>query len=154
MSGNRNFEGRVHAQVKANYLASPPLVVAYALAGTVNIDFQTDPIGYDTERSSLYILKDIWPTSEEIKEAIATFLNARDVPQQIRECIYANERWNAIDVPEGELYEWDANSTYIQNPPFFEDLGDKLDDIADIRGCTRSGIAWGFRNNGPYLASR
>jgi aconitate hydratase len=134
LSGNRNFEGRVHAQVKANYLASPPLVVAYALAGTVNIDLTKDPIGYDKNNQPVY-LKDIWPTNAEVQEAI----NAALTPDMFREkyanVFRANERWNAIDVPEGELYEWDPNSTYIQNPPFFENLSSEVGDIQDIRGA-------------------
>ncbi|MED5020074.1 aconitate hydratase AcnA [Paenibacillus chibensis] len=132
LSGNRNFEGRVHAQVKANYLASPPLVVAYALAGTVNIDLKNDPIGYDQNDEPVY-LKDIWPTSEEIKEAISLSVNAEMFRQKYANVFTANERWNAIPVPEGELYEWDENSTYIQNPPFFENLGTELKDIKDIK---------------------
>lgn len=132
LSGNRNFEGRVHAQVKANYLASPPLVVAYALAGTVNIDLQNDPLGYDKDNNPVY-LKDIWPTSAEIQEAINTSLNRDMFRNKYANVFTANERWNAIEVPEGELYEWDENSTYIQNPPFFEGLGDELNDIQNIR---------------------
>lgn len=134
LSGNRNFEGRVHAQVKANYLASPPLVVAYALAGTVDIDFETDPIGHDQNNKPVF-LKDIWPSSEEIKDAIASSLNAQMFRNKYENVFTANERWNKIAVPEGELYEWDPNSTYIQNPPFFQELGDKLNDISDIRAA-------------------
>ncbi|MGZ7443400.1 aconitate hydratase AcnA [Paenibacillus sp. TH7-28] len=134
LSGNRNFEGRVHAQVKANYLASPPLVVAYALAGTVNIDLQNDPIGYDGNNQPVY-LKDIWPSSAEIKEAIAASLSPDMFRSKYEHVFTQNERWNAIPVPQGELYEWDEQSTYIQNPPFFEKIGDGLSDIADIRSA-------------------
>ncbi|MNW29005.1 Aconitate hydratase [compost metagenome] len=134
LSGNRNFEGRVHAQVKANYLASPPLVVAYALAGNVNVDLQNDPIGYDQEQQPVY-LKDIWPTSEEIKEAISLSLSPEMFRSKYENVFTANEKWNAIDVPEGELYEWDEKSTYIQNPPFFERLQDGVQDIAEIRNA-------------------
>ncbi|BCG57230.1 aconitate hydratase AcnA [Paenibacillus sp. URB8-2] len=134
ISGNRNFEGRVHAQVKANYLASPPLVVAYALAGTVNIDLQNDPLGYDTLGEPVY-LKDIWPTSAEIREAIQLSVSPEMFRSKYENVFTANERWNAIPVPEGELYEWDENSTYIQNPPFFEHLADGLGDIEDINGA-------------------
>lgn len=134
LSGNRNFEGRVHAQVKANYLASPPLVVAYALAGNVNVDLQKDPIGYDQEQQPVY-LKDIWPTSEEIKEAISLSLSPEMFRSKYENVFTANEKWNAIDVPEGELYEWDEKSTYIQNPPFFEKLQDGVQDIAEIRNA-------------------
>ena len=131
LSGNRNFEGRVHAQVKANYLASPPLVVAYALAGTVNIDLANDPIGYDQNDQPVY-LKDIWPTNDEIKEAVAASLNPQMFRDKYENVFTQNERWNAISVPEGESYEWDEKSTYIQNPPFFTNLGSELNDISDI----------------------
>ncbi|AZK44822.1 aconitate hydratase AcnA [Paenibacillus lentus] len=134
LSGNRNFEGRVHAQVKANYLASPPLVVAYALAGTVNIDLQNDPIGYDQNDQPVY-LKDIWPTSAEIKEAIGLSVKPEMFRSKYENVFTQNERWNAIPVPEGELYEWDEKSTYIQNPPFFERISEGLQDIADIRSA-------------------
>ncbi|WP_028552376.1 aconitate hydratase AcnA [Paenibacillus sp. UNC451MF] len=134
LSGNRNFEGRVHAQVKANYLASPPLVVAYALAGTVNIDLANDPIGYDQANQPVY-LKDIWPSKDEIQEAITTAMSPDIYRDKYSNVFRANERWNAIDVPEGELYEWDEKSTYIANPPFFENLGAGISDIADIKGA-------------------
>ncbi|SMG51738.1 aconitate hydratase AcnA [Paenibacillus aquistagni] len=132
LSGNRNFEGRVHAQVKANYLASPPLVVAYALAGTVNIDLANDPIGYDQNDQPVY-LKDIWPTNAEIKEAVAQAITPDMFREKYEHIFTQNERWNAIPVPEGELYEWDEKSTYIQNPPFFTNLGDTLNNIQDIK---------------------
>lgn len=132
LSGNRNFEGRVHAQVKANYLASPPLVVAYALAGTVNIDLQNDPLGYDQNDQPVF-LKDIWPSSKEIKDAIGLSVSPEMFRSKYENVFTQNERWNSIPVPEGELYEWDEKSTYIQNPPFFEQIGDGLQDIADVR---------------------
>ncbi|MHA0858143.1 aconitate hydratase AcnA [Paenibacillus sp. CMAA1364] len=134
LSGNRNFEGRVHAQVKANYLASPPLVVAYALAGTVNIDLNNDPLGYDQNNQPVY-LKDIWPSSAEIKEAIEMSLTPEMFRKKYANVFTANDRWNAIPVPEGELYEWDNKSTYIQNPPFFENLEPTLTDIGEIRSA-------------------
>ncbi|MNK54434.1 Aconitate hydratase [compost metagenome] len=134
ISGNRNFEGRVHAQVKANYLASPPLVVAYALAGTVNIDLQNDPLGHDQEGNPVY-LKDIWPTSQEIKDAIGLSVSPAMFRSKYENVFTQNERWNSIPVPEGELYEWDEKSTYIANPPFFEKLADGLQDIEEIRGA-------------------
>lgn len=134
LSGNRNFEGRIHAQIKANYLASPPLVVAYALAGTVNIDFAKEPIGYDANGEGVF-LKDIWPTSEEIASAIGSSLTP-DMFRAKYENVYTqNERWNAIPVPEGELYEWDPASTYIANPPFFDKLADGIRDVEDIKSA-------------------
>jgi len=135
LSGNRNFEGRVHAQVKANYLASPPLVVAYALAGTVNIDLANDPIGYDQNNEPVY-LKDIWPTNQEIRDAVREAVNPDMFRSKYENVFTQNERWNAIDVPKGESYEWDAKSTYIQNPPFFENIGAGISDMADITGAS------------------
>jgi len=134
LSGNRNFEGRVHAQVKANYLASPPLVVVYALAGTVDIDLTKDPIGVDKNGQPVY-LKDIWPTNEEVQQAIESVLSPDMFRAKYANVFTQNERWNRIPVPQGELYEWDPNSTYIQNPPFFENLGSEPGDIADITGA-------------------
>ncbi|WP_054026469.1 aconitate hydratase AcnA [Bacillus sp. FJAT-28004] len=134
LSGNRNFEGRVHAQVKANYLASPPLVIAYALAGTTNIDLTTEPIGF-TEDNKPVFLKDIWPTSQEINDAMTAALNPQMFRDKYENVFTQNERWNAISVPKGESYEWDAKSTYIQNPPFFENLSPELSDIKDIHSA-------------------
>ncbi|WP_080832904.1 aconitate hydratase AcnA [Cohnella massiliensis] len=134
LSGNRNFEGRVHAQVKANYLASPPLVVAYALAGTVNIDLANDPIGFGKDNEPVY-LKDIWPTNDEIQEAIRQSLSPDMFRAKYENVFTQNEQWNQIPVPQGELYEWDPKSTYIANPPFFTDLGSEPGDIADIKSA-------------------
>ncbi len=135
ISGNRNFEGRVHAQVKANYLASPPLVIAYALAGTTNIDLANEPIGYSHDNEPVF-LKDIWPTSQEINDAMAAALTAQMFRDKYENVFTQNERWNAISVPKGESYEWDEKSTYIQNPPFFEGLGSELSDISDIHSAS------------------
>ncbi len=139
LSGNRNFEGRVHAQVKANYLASPPLVVAYALAGTVDIDLTTEPLGVGTDGQPVY-LKDIWPSSKEVQDALNAAMSPEAFREKYKDVFRANDRWNALEVPEGELYEWDAKSTYIQEPPFFEGLEGGLDDIADIRGAKVMGL--------------
>ncbi|WEK56393.1 MAG: aconitate hydratase AcnA [Candidatus Cohnella colombiensis] len=132
LSGNRNFEGRIHAAVKANYLASPPLVVAYALAGTVNIDLANEPIGYDNDDQPVY-LKDIWPTSEEIQQAVFSSLTPDMFRAKYENVFTQNEQWNQIPVPQGELYEWDAKSTYIANPPFFTDLAPQAGDINNIK---------------------
>ena len=118
LSGNRNFEGRVHPLIKANYLASPPLVVAYALAGTVQKDLLTEPLGEDDQGRAVY-LKDIWPSSTEIEEIVAATVHATLFEKQYGS-IFDNDRWNAIHVPTGPLYEWDKNSTYIQEAPFFK----------------------------------
>ncbi|BCJ88006.1 aconitate hydratase AcnA [Effusibacillus dendaii] len=134
LSGNRNFEGRIHPQVKANYLASPPLVIAYALAGTVDIDMANEPIGYGTDNQPVY-LKDIWPSSEEIKAAISKAVRPELFRQRYSNVFSGNEIWNHIDSPEGMLYNWDENSTYIQEPSFFKDLGEQLNSISNINGA-------------------
>lgn len=134
LSGNRNFEGRIHPDVKANYLASPPLVVAYALAGTVDIDFETDPIGYDSDNNPVYF-KDIWPSNEEIMKTVEASMNADQFREQYAQVFDANERWNQMDTPTGELYDWDENSTYIQEPPFFVNLSPDLEPIQEIKGA-------------------
>ena len=134
LSGNRNFEGRVHPQVRANYLASPPLVVAYALAGTVDIDFESEPLGNDRTGSPVY-LRDIWPSQAEVGQAMDRAIR----PEMFRES-YANvwdgnPTWNAIPVAGGALYEWRPNSTYIQEPPFFTGHRPALEPISEIRGA-------------------
>jgi aconitate hydratase len=121
LSGNRNFEGRIHANVKANYLASPPLVVAYAIAGTVDIDLINDPIGKDQKGNSVF-LKDIWPSSEEIAAHLENAVRPDIFNKMYNGIADSNEEWNAIPVTGGELFEWDETSTYIQEPPFFVDL--------------------------------
>ncbi|GAB7386865.1 aconitate hydratase AcnA [Bacillaceae bacterium] len=134
LSGNRNFEGRIHPLVKANYLASPPLVIAYALAGTVDIDLIREPIGYGRNGEPVY-LKDIWPTPQEIQEAMRAATDPELFRRQYANVFTANERWNKIDAPKGDLYEWDENSTYIQEPPFFVDLKPEAEPIKEIRGA-------------------
>ena len=118
LSGNRNFEGRVHPLTRANYLASPPLVVAYALAGTVNIDFETEPIGTDTEGNPVF-LRDIWPSRDDVQKVTSSVITPKlfqDIYTKIQK---GTERWNALQAPQGLLYQWDEKSTYIHNPPFF-----------------------------------
>lgn len=134
LSGNRNFEGRIHAQVKMNYLASPPLVVAYAIAGTVNIDLATEPLGTGKDGQPVY-LKDIWPTVQEVKDAVAHAITPDMFHAKYGNVFKQNERWNNIPVPEGTLYEWDSKSTYIQEPPFFEGLSPEPGDIGNIYGA-------------------
>jgi aconitate hydratase len=121
LSGNRNFEGRINPHTRANYLASPPLVVAYALAGTMDIDFDTEPLGRDPNGEPVY-LKDLWPTQEEIRAAIRESLKPELYKEQYAHVFEGNERWNEISIPEGDLYAWNPDSTYIQEPPFFEKM--------------------------------
>lgn len=128
LSGNRNFEGRVHPLIKANYLASPPLVVAYALAGTVQKDLLTEPLGMNVDGEDIF-LRDIWPSSAEIEEVIAATVHS-DLFEKQYGHIFENERWDAIDAPTGPLYEWDADSSYIQEAPFFK-VGSQNDVLGD-----------------------
>ncbi|MBC5636064.1 aconitate hydratase AcnA [Ornithinibacillus sp. BX22] len=121
LSGNRNFEGRIHPLVKANYLASPPLVVAYALAGTVDVDLAKDAIGTDADGEPIY-LNDIWPSMEEIKNEVNRVVNPEIFRKEYENVFNSNEKWNEIDTTDEPLFEWDEDSTYIQNPPFFEGL--------------------------------
>lgn len=134
LSGNRNFEGRIHQNVKANYLASPPLVVAYALAGTVDIDLTTEPIGKGTDGQDVY-LKDIWPTTQEIAEHLENAVRPDLFHKNYDGIADSNEEWNAIPVPTGDLYEWDDASTYIQLPPFFENMDRGTTPIQPIHGA-------------------
>jgi len=134
LSGNRNFEGRIHPEVKANYLASPPLVVAYAIAGTVDIDLTKDPIGHDRQGAPIY-LKDLWPSQEEIAEIMSRSVRPAMFQKMYANVWDGNPAWNAIPVRGGELYEWSAESTYIQDPPFFADLTPEMPPIGDITGA-------------------
>jgi aconitate hydratase len=136
LSGNRNFEGRIHPYVRANYLASPPLVVAFALAGTVDIDLLNEPLGMDQEDQPVY-LADIWPTSAEVREAISQAVQPEMFTDKYANVFSGNDTWNAIQGGESELYNWDPGSTYIQEPPFFSSLTLDAPHIEDIGG--RSG---------------
>ncbi|WMW25390.1 aconitate hydratase AcnA [Methanolobus sediminis] len=134
LSGNRNFEGRINSQVKANYLASPMLVVAYALAGTVDIDLTKEPIACDPNGQPVY-LKDIWPGKEELNECIRGAVTPEMFKAQYSNVYNGTELWRELDAPEGLLYDWDADSTYIQEPPFFKDFPLDVDGLADIKGA-------------------
>ncbi|MBV7478386.1 aconitate hydratase AcnA [Pseudomonas sp. PDM31] len=133
LSGNRNFEGRVHPLVKTNWLASPPLVVAYALAGTVRIDLSSEPLGTD-QNGKLVYLRDIWPSSQEIAEAVAR-VNTAMFHKEYAEVFAGDEQWQAIVVPQAATYVWQADSTYIQHPPFFDDIGGPPPVVKDVAGA-------------------
>ncbi|MDR6178092.1 MULTISPECIES: aconitate hydratase AcnA [unclassified Pseudomonas] len=130
LSGNRNFEGRVHPLVKTNWLASPPLVVAYALAGSVKVDLTQEPLGMGNDGQPVY-LKDVWPTQQEVADAVQK-LDTAMFHKQYGAVFDGDEKWQAIQVPDAETYVWDADSTYIQNPPFFETIAGDPPRIADI----------------------
>lgn len=133
LSGNRNFEGRVHAEVRMNYLASPPLVVAYAIAGTMNIDLQNDAIAQDSDGKDVY-LKDIWPTQAEVKDAINQSVNREEFAQAYADVYRGEDRWLKLESPEGQLFDW-TDSTYIQHPPYFEGISKDISDADDITGA-------------------
>lgn len=133
LSGNRNFEGRIHPLVKANYLASPPLVVAYALAGTVNIDFAKEAIGKDKDGKDVFF-KDIWPTTEEVKEVVSRAVTPELFRKEYERVFDSNSRWNQIQTSNEALYSWNDDSTYIQNPPFFEGLSAVPEKIEALKG--------------------
>ncbi len=134
LSGNRNFEGRIHSQVRAAFLASPPLVVAYALAGTVDLDLTSDPIGCDPNGQDIY-LRDIWPTQEEVRAAVEAAVDPAMFREEYAMVFAGDERWRGLDVPEGDVYDWKASSTYVQEPPFFQDLAPEPTAPGDIRGA-------------------
>ena len=133
LSGNRNFEGRISQHIKANYLASPPLVVAYAIAGTVNQDINSDPLGKGKDGQPVY-LKDIWPSQEEIEEA-EKLISSDMYKKEYKDTSESSPMWNAIEAPTGKVYEWDDSSTYIQNPPFFTEMELDLVSLQDITGA-------------------
>ncbi len=134
LSGNRNFEGRIQQDVKANYLMSPPLVVAYALAGTMEIDLQNDPIGKDRDNNDVY-LKDIWPTQAEVAGYIETSIDRDLFTRSYADVFKGDEKWAEIDAPAGELFEWEDSSTYIKNPPYFQDMPRQAPDrVPDLHG--------------------
>ena len=139
LSGNRNFEGRVHAEVKMNYLASPPLVVAYALAGTVNIDLSLEPLGKDISGNDVF-LKDIWPSNQEISDAIAASIGPEMFKKNYADVFKGDSRWNQIASPEGEIFAWSGDSTYIKNPPYFDGMSMVIGSIADIHGARLLGL--------------
>ncbi len=134
LSGNRNFEGRVHAAVKANYLASPPLVVVYALAGRIDIDFDHEPIGEDKNGQPVY-LKDIWPSQKEIFDAVAASIKPEMFEKEYANVYEGNEHWKSLPLLEGEMYQWDEKSTYIKNPPFFDEMPLEVPPLQDIHNA-------------------
>jgi aconitate hydratase len=133
LSGNRNFEGRVNPLTKANYLASPPLVVAYALAGRMDIDFQTEPLGH--HEGNPVFLRDIWPSREELESVIHEVIRPEMFLEVYTSIAQGTDKWNSLHAPEGEFFEWSDESTYIHNPPFFDTLTPQLPQIHDIQGA-------------------
>ena len=134
LSGNRNFEGRINPDVKMNYLASPPLVVAYALAGTMDIDLINDPLGTDEQGNAVH-LKDIWPTEAEIDEIVASSIGAEMFSDSYADVFAGDEQWQSLPTPEGQTFAWDADSTYVRKPPYFEGMPADPEPVTDISGA-------------------
>ena len=134
LSGNRNFEGRINPHTRANYLASPPLVVAYALAGRMDIDLYREPIGIDKQGEAVF-LKDIWPDLTEIQEAVQASVRKEMFEKEYAEVFTGDDRWRALEIPEGDLYAWDGSSTYVKNPPFFENMSLQPEPPSDIENA-------------------
>ncbi|MET7998887.1 aconitate hydratase AcnA [Amycolatopsis sp. NPDC005232] len=134
LSGNRNFEGRINPDVKMNYLASPPLVIAYALAGTMDFDFENQPLGQDTDGNDVF-LKDIWPSPQEIQETIDSSITQEMFSKDYADVFDGGERWKALPTPEGKTFEWDTESTYVRKPPYFEGMQAEPAPVTDISGA-------------------
>lgn len=134
LSGNRNFEGRINPDIKMNYLASPPLVIAYALAGTMDLDFASEPLGRDREGNDVF-LTDIWPSAQEVEETIASTIDRGMFTDGYSDVFAGDERWRSLPTPEGDTFAWAEDSTYVRRPPYFEGMTMDLTPVADIRGA-------------------
>jgi aconitate hydratase len=134
LSGNRNFEARIHPEVKANYLASPPLVVAYALAGRMDVDLETEPIGRDRDGDDVY-LADIWPSPEQVQAVIARTIRSEMFTHTYSDVYAGDEHWRALPVPEGDLFAWEPDSTYVRQPPYFEGMAREAGTVEDVNGA-------------------
>ncbi|ANS77980.1 Aconitate hydratase [Serinicoccus hydrothermalis] len=134
LSGNRNFEGRINPDVKMNYLASPPLVIAYALAGTMDFDFESEPLGQDKDGNDVF-LQDIWPAPEDVESTIASSISRDMFTEDYSDVFAGDERWQSLDTPDGNTFEWAGESTYVRKPPYFEGMGAEPEQVEDISGA-------------------
>jgi aconitate hydratase len=134
LSGNRNFEGRINPDVKMNYLASPPLVVAYALAGSMDLDITTEPLGQDSEGNDVF-LRDIWPSSAEVQSVVESAIESEMYTRGYADVFAGDERWRTLPTPTGDIFEWDAESTYVRKPPYFDGMGREPQPVTDIEGA-------------------
>jgi aconitate hydratase len=134
LSGNRNFEGRINPDVKMNYLASPPLVIAYALAGTMDFDFETEPLGKDNDGNDVF-LRDIWPSQKDVSDTIASAINSEMFVKNYADVFKGDERWRNLPTPSGNTFEWDPNSTYVRKPPYFARMAAEPEPVRDITGA-------------------
>ena len=153
LSGNRNFEGRIHPEVKMNYLASPPLVVAYAIAGRMDINLIDEPLGEDPDGNPVY-LKDVWPDAHEIQDFIRENVTSAMFSSNYKSVFEGDDLWNSMDTPTGEMFEWEDDSTYVRNPPYFEGMDMDPDPIGDITGNPGAGQVWRLGHDRPYLPRR
>ena len=151
LSGNRNFEGRINPDVKMNYLASPPLVVAYALAGTMDIDLVEDPLGIDADGNEVY-LRDLWPSEQEVAETVESAVQSDMFRSSYGEVFEGDERWNSLDVPTGDRFAWPEDSTYVRQPPYFEGMPPEPERADRHRGRARARRARRQRHDRPHLA--
>ena len=150
LSGNRNFEGRINPDVKMNYLASPPLVVAYALAGSMDVDLFNDPLGQDQDGNDVF-LKDIWPTAKEVEDVIATAITSEMFTTDYADVFAGDEQWQELPTPEGNTFEWDPDSTYVRKPPYFDGMPDEPAPVDGHRG--RPGAAASSATRSPPTTS-
>ena len=134
LSGNRNFEGRIHPLVQMNFLASPPLVVAYSLVGTMNINLANDSIGKDKDDNDVY-LKDIWPSQSEVSAALSSSINSEMFASSYKSVFDGDDNWNSLDIATGEKFAWDSKSTYIKHPPYFENMKQEPTGVMDIKNA-------------------
>jgi aconitate hydratase len=134
LSGNRNFEGRINPDVKMNYLASPPLVIAYALAGTMDFDFENDPLGQDKDGQDVY-LRDIWPNPTEVEQVISESISQEMFQDDYKDVFTGDERWRSLETPEGATFDWDSESTYVRKPPYFEGMEAQPEPVTDVSGA-------------------
>ncbi|RHW24435.1 aconitate hydratase [Nocardioides immobilis] len=134
LSGNRNFEGRINPDIKMNYLASPPLVVAYALAGSMDVDLFNDPLGQDTDGNDVF-MKDVWPTAQEVEDVIATAITSEMFTKDYADVFAGDEQWQSLPTPEGKTFDWDPESTYVRKPPYFDGMPDEPAPVTDIEGA-------------------
>ena len=153
LSGNRNFEGRIQSQVRANYLASPPLVVAYAIAGQMNTDLTSEPLGTDRDGRQVY-LRDIWPTEREIQQAMLASVRTEMFKQQYAGVFDGDARWQSLAVPTGDRFQWDESSTYIRNPPFFDGVALEPKPLAELTASAGAGAARRQRDDRSHFARR
>jgi aconitate hydratase len=134
LSGNRNFEGRINPDVKMNYLASPPLVVAYALAGSMTVDLFNDPLGQDTDGNDVF-MKDIWPSAADVEEVIAEAISSDMFTSDYADVFAGDATWQSLPTPDGKTFEWDADSTYVRKPPYFDGMPEEPEPVTDIEGA-------------------